>query len=537
MEFLFYWNNVPTGWEINKLPNYNAQLRHWRTSLTQRRLNLSFVDPDGDIYGSLHDSGTALDSAMMLTGRLTGESYMAVARMSCMHYEYDAGITSIRMGDSLERLRSARFQHTWRAVLTGSWTADSGDTRVWVTAVRGKEVYFTPEISLDNTGSVAFFYHRDMEGDLDGVIPCRAKSVVGFGTEAFKGVHIPSDAYARVYYKTPSVVAAFPHVPGTNTATSVLLTEPPVNCGSAWAFCVAHPSRYTGNPMSLLHTFLTATCCDLGWTEGAEFDYVGAAAWNEDPCAHVEIEIDIEADQLGNTSLLSVLGKVLEAGNIDMFSNRAGYVWVSPYRPRYLTDAPDGTIASDVAALKPLAFSTDISDVVNKYEIKYGADLDADVIVTVPELWTGSVGSTHSRTIRNSYLRHADDASCMGYRRLRREYRGVEHVTVESLPLVATVGLSDIERLKTDFRSYDNTLWECVGIRDNWGKPSITIRLADATTYYDQQGWGEWENSTGDNNVVSGTSVCGWSNGTAGVSDGTVNNIDEDRYGSVFRWW
>jgi hypothetical protein len=546
LKFRFYWNGILTGWQPEQLPNYNASLRHWRTSLTQRRLSMQFIDPDGLIYGSLHDSGTALDSRMLLAGNIGNESSVNLANMHCMHYDFNAGMTTIRVGDSLERLRSARFRKTWRRAVVGSSTPTE-DARVYVTAVSGAEVFFTPPVSIGSNGSLAHFYfHSSSGGAIEGNLPCKTGGFVGFGTSAYTGGYADGDSPIRVHYQRPSTVESFPYTVGQEIATSVRLSAPPENCGSGCTLNVVESSNFIGNPMSLLHTFLTGTCCDLGWSEGVEFDYVGGDTWNDEPCAQTEVVVALKQKKDNSASLLSVINKIVEAGNIDIFADRSGIVWVSPFRPRYLTDTPDGTIPTNRAALKSFSFSMDVADLVNKYEVRFGADTEEEITVSAPASWRGSIGSTHTRTVRNAYIRHADDAMCLAYRRLRKEYRGVEHITAECLPQVATVAMSEIQRLlvasglQADAYfapTYNNTLWEVVGIKDNWRKPSITIRMANATAYYDQRGWGEWENSVGDGNSVSATSTFGWSFGLAEEDDGTVYHIDQAKYGSVFRWW
>ncbi len=72
--------------------------------------------------------------------------------------------------------------------------------------------------------------------------------------------------------------------------------------------------------------------------------------------------------------------------------------------------------------------------------------------------------------------------------------------------------------------------------KDFGGSKKISLRCLDGESLFKKRGYAKWEDSALAA-VVSGTSKSGWGNAALGDSDGTVNNIDEDLFGTHFVWW
>lgn len=522
-EFLWFWEGSNDGWgtRVMRVPNYAAGMQRWRARLTQTRDTVSFSDADRVIITALDAAGTVIDDTFALCGRLDAESYATLFTGVCKDYSWENGVVQMSIANRFEELRSGRFKSNYQALNYYNGTA------LLVDALNGTEVVLNGSVVLNRGGAMAY-------ETVEEPVFLATNSILVF--EASSDPSSVSDPWEFA-------IAGFPHMEDENFATSIAMRlKLDTAAGAGNYIYTPEDKRFVGGPQTLIREFLSGTSTDVGWTEGSDFE-IGTT----DVLDQVELEVPINYRANSDVSVLSVLDHICETTLISAWPDRDALVHFVPHTQVDLGLPSDGTLSRETG-FKNLRYGFDSDEVVTTIEMSFGYGSDSDSALDewggrksfdVPAHWPNQSGVSRTRNVQARYFFHPDVARAMALRILGRHFKGVPQLELDCLPTAATVTIGDIETITFTLLDVNNACYEVVSIRDNWGDDSIQVVLQAGTTLYDVLGFGKWEDSSWKTNshAVSGTSTFGFGNGTLGAADiGTCNGIDEDTYGSTFRW-
>ena len=521
-EFMWYWEDTNHGWgtRMIRVPNYAAGMQRWRARLTQTRDTVTFDDTDRALIGALDTAGTAIDDTFTLYGRLDAESYGTLFTGVCKGYSWNAGVLEMSIANRFEELRSGRFQSNYRYL--DYYTMEP----LQVEGLNGTEVVLGGSLVLNRGGAMAYDHATDES--------------VFLGTNSIL-VFDANDDPTTVSDPWEFTIAGFPHEPDETFATSIAMRLN-IETSAARKHYIYTPEDklFVGVPQTLIREFLGGTCTDVGWTEGSDFEIGTTSVLDQ-----VNLTVPINHRANTDVSVLSVLDHICETTLISAWPDREAVVHFVPYIQIDTSLPTDGTLSRETG-FKDLRYNYDSDEVVTTIELYYGYSSDADSALdewgghktfTVPAYWPGQTGVERTRTIQARYLFHPDVARAMSLRILGRHFRGVPQLELGCLPTAATVTIGDIERITYTLLDVDGASYEVTSIRDGWEQDAIRVTLEAGTAIFETTGFGLWENSAwGADHAVTGTSKFGWCDGTLGGAAGTCNGIDQDVYGSTWRW-
>lgn len=521
-EFVWTWEGDNDGWgtRIIRVPNYSAGMQRWRARLTQTRDTVSFADTDQAIITALHDAGTVIDDTFALCGRLDDESYATLFTGPCKDYWWENGITEMSIANRFEELRSGRFVSNYRHL--DYYTIEP----LMVDALDGTEVVLNGSLVVNRDGVIAY------DQDTATTVFLATNSILVFDS---------SDDPSSVSDPWEFAVAGFPHEEDESFATSIAMRLNIETSASAGNYIYTPEDKlFVGDPLTLMREFLSGTSTDVGWTEGVDFE-MGTT----DLLDQAELRVPVSYRANSDDSVLSVMDHICETTLISAWPDRDAVVHFVPHTQVDLSEPSAGTLSRETG-FKNLRYGYDSDEVVTTIELYFGYNSDSDSALDewgghksfdIPGYWVGQTGVARTHSVHARYLFHPDAARAMALRILSRHFKGVPQLELDCLPTAATITIGDIETITFTLLSLNNAYYEVTSIRDDWENDSIRVVLQAGTTLYDALGFGLWEDSDWSDHAVSGTSTCGWGDGTLGETDiGTCNGIDTDTYGTTFRW-
>ena len=521
-EFLWLWEGADSGWgtRMRRVPNYAANMQRWGARLTETRDTVSFRDEDRAIVTALDAAGTVIDDMFALCGRLDSESFATLFTGVCKDYHWENGVAEMSIANRFEELRSGRFRSNYRTLeyYTGE--------QLQVAALNGTEVVLNGSLVLNRGGAMAYDTGPD--------------DLVFLGTNSILVFDSSSDP-STVTDPWEFAIAGFPHEEDEPFATSIAMRLPiETAAGVGNNIYTPEDKMFVGDPLSLVREFLAGTSTDVGWTEGVDF-----VMGTTDVLDQVELQVPINYRANSDVSVLSVLDHICQTTLISAWPDREAVVHFVPHTQIDLELPSDGTLGPDTGFTN-LRYGYSSDDVVTTIELYFGYDASANSALDewgghksfeVPEYWPGQTGVERTRSLQARYFFHPDVARAMSLRILARHFRGVPQLELDCLPTAATVTIGDIETIYFTLLDVNGASYEVASIRYGWENDSIRAVLQAGTSLYNLLGFGEWEDSSWSDHAVSGTSTFGFGDGTLGESDiGTCHGIDEDRYGSTFRW-
>jgi len=526
VEFLFRWGGRDTGWGTNIVtpPSYNAKMQHWSGRLSQMRTSVVLSDPDGAIRGTLSASGTTIDGAVGIFGRLVGESWGTLWRGQGKGFTWEDGLLTWQLGDGMDALRGGRFVSNYYAC------RDEDHAALSVESVAGSSVYLSSSIYTEDDTAVVYSLSsgegRPVRLSKDDSLVFDPKVVPGYITNAWEhkikgfGISGGSNYTNRIDFSTDMSLAAIA------VGDNIFGIE---------------PQRFVGDPMTLLRAFMSGSCSDVGWVENTHYEVEDTDIFNQ-----TELEIEVNSSGERDVSVLSYIDEVCKAGLISVYPARSRAMQIKAYRPRSLTEASDGTLVGTTDLVPSLSWGLSDDDLVTHAMVYYGYSPNSN---SPYGRWKGRIDlqplshwphapieATRTREIRMKAVSSPDVARIMGQRILARHYRNMPTLKCNAILTAATVSIADQETIVFPLDGVDGERFEVVSIRDALSDGRISLDLLSATTLYQGQGAGAWEDSVWCEHDVSGTSTFGWADGTLGVSAGTCQKIDADEYGTVFRW-
>jgi hypothetical protein len=188
-----------------------------------------------------------------------------------------------------------------------------------------------------------------------------------------------------------------------------------------------------------------------------------------------------------------------------------------------------GTIG--MSEIMESSVSSNIEDKINRVSLDYGYVFTTGSYSKRLETKGSNWGSSNDFPfeVKSQWISNANDAALVAQKIVRRFTRGQPklQLTLPFTRLTADVG--SLFAVTDDDMSYSGKVFEVVGWRKDFSSDrKMTIDLWDGDALYAQRGYAKYEDGTLGDEVVSGTSLSGYS------GSGTVHNINQAYYGSVF---
>jgi hypothetical protein len=294
----------------------------------------------------------------------------------------------------------------------------------------------------------------------------------------------------------------------------------------------------SGDPVNVLRHFISGKFVSDFFIDGSDVD---AASFNNSAknYSFSTFSGTLTAKTDEGEGLFSDIQDIITSTASLFFVDEVNKINLVTYGPRDLHNDLDILTGTD---LTEVGVSNEIEDSYNKTTIKYAYSRDDSKFTRTSSIQADDWSGTDNRelVIESKWMTSRVEAEIINQRLFNRYKNTLPRIEFKTTLSELGRGIGDLVRI-TDF---DSGLSEKVVQVNAYNADVMNNKIVsysgiDGESLFLQNGYSHWEDEGDLEGTVSGTSTSGWAYGgiQSGLSNGTTPGINEDIYGTAFKWW
>jgi len=280
-----------------------------------------------------------------------------------------------------------------------------------------------------------------------------------------------------------------------------------------------------GNPATLWREILTGCCVlPLFGTSDIDSESFGTAS---NTAAFLGQESNVPAE---GGAVLPFLKDLMDPVNGRMSISPSNKFRLHVPGPKLLNESlatiqPNEVISSGISVDEVSRFNRIVLD------YSYSADTGSYSKRAETKGSGWAANEDYPKFIKSKWVINENEANMLAQRLFLRYNRAVPILDLETPLSRAGLDIGSLIAVNDDDCVIDSRIFEVSSSqRDFCEDRKIKFEMLDAESLYRQKGFAFWEDGT-TGEIVSGTSTSGWG------TNGTVNNINTEIFGTVFSWF